>query len=481
MNDRLSRLRRRRFLQTSALFPARSLVQTGSLAGLGLSLPQLLQAETLHQPATARSCIFIVLSGGPGQHETFDPKPQAPAEIRGQYSAIATATPGIQLSEMLPQLAVRTDRYCLVRSMSHGDPVHVTAAHTMLTGQQNGSPANESPMLGSLVSRFRPADVTLPSHVWLHNMKTGTGKVPRYDNGLQHIGQQHAPMRVGYELENPSHPDFRVTQFDPPPDVSAAQLKRRFELLQGLQEGPLASGLLTAPTDRYVEFQQKAFDLVHRPVAREAFELHHESAQMRDRYGRHPLGQYLLMSRRLIEAGVRLVTVTGWPGLAPGETTPTVTQVWDTHDEYYHGNDNMYGNGPYGMKWALPRLDQAVSALLDDLSDRGLLHETLVVAVGEFGRTPRFEGHGRGRGHWPHCYTSLLAGGGVTPGLVYGSSDQQAAFVASGRPVSHADFGATVLTALGIPLNTRYGADGFSMRVSEGSPLTEIFGQDPPN
>ena len=453
----------------------RKLIQAGALAGYGLTLPHLLQAETLSQPASAKSCIFIVLSGGPGQHETFDPKPDAPAEIRGQYKAIATATPGIQLSEMLPQLAVRTDRYCLLRSMSHGDPVHVTAAHTMLTGQPNGTSANESPMLGSLVSRFRPSDVNLPSHIWLHNMKTGTNKVPRYNNGLQHVGQQHAPLRVGYELENPASPDFRVTHFDPPANVSASQLERRFELLQSIQQSERSVQLTTKPTEQYSEFQQKAFELVHRPVARQAFELHHETNATRDRYGRNPLGQYLLMSRRLIESGVRLVTVTGWPGLAPGETTPTVTQVWDTHDEYYSGNDNMYGNGPYGMKWALPRLDQALSALLDDLTDRGLLEETLVVAVGEFGRTPRFEGHGRGRGHWPHCYTSLLAGGGIQPGLVYGSSDQQAAFVASGRPVNHTDFAATVFHALGIPLHTRYGSDGFSMRVNEGTPLTEIF------
>ncbi len=453
----------------------RSLIQTGILTGSGLTLADLLQADVVNPDSSAKSCIFIVLSGGPGQHETFDPKPGAPREIRGQYDAIATATPGVMLSEMLPQLAVRTDRYGLIRTMSHGDPVHVTAAHTMLTGQPNGTPANESPMLGSLVSRFRPSDVNMPSHVWLHNMKTGTNKVPRYDNGLQHIGRQHAPMRVGYELDNPSNPAFRVTQFDPLADVTTSQLEKRFDLLQAMQETGTKHPIAAAPATQYSEFQQKAFDLIHRPVARQAFELQHESNATRDRYGRHPLGQYLLMARRLIESGVRLVTVTGWPGLAPGETTPTVTQVWDTHDEYYHGSDNMYGNGPYGMKWALPRLDQALSALLDDLGDRGLLSDTLVVAVGEFGRTPRFEGEGRGRGHWPHVYSSLLAGGGTKPGLVYGSSDKQAAFVADGRPVNHTDFAATVFHALGVPLHARYGADGLTMRVNEGTPLTDIF------
>ena len=211
------------------------------------------------------------------------------------------------------------------------------------------------------------------------------------------------------------------------------------------------------------------------PAARQAFDLKQEKDAARDRYGRHPLGQYLLMSRRLIEAGVRLVTVTGWPGLAPGETEPTITQVWDTHDTRYKKGDSMYGNGPFGMKWSLPRLDQGVSALLEDLSQRGLLDETLVVMTGEFGRTPKFEGKGSGRGHWPHCYSCLLAGGGIRGGTVYGSSDQQGAYVASGRPIGFEDFGATLFHTLGIAPETRYGRDGFSLRVSPGRPVADLF------
>ena len=450
----------------------RRLIQVGSLGACGIALPELLRA-TERSGGTAKSCIFIVLSGGPGQHETFDPKPDAPAEIRGQYTAISTQTPGVYLSEMLPELAARTDKYCLVRSMSHANPVHVTAAHTMLSGQPDGSPANESPFIGSLVSRFRPSDVNMPSHVWLHNMKTGTNKVPRYNNGLNVLGQQYPPLRIGHELNNPASPDFRVTDFDPPEGLTGAALKNRFGLLQRIEQS--TSALETSGASRYNEFRQKAFELISRSEAKAAFDLSRESQQDRDRYGRHPLGQYLLMARRLVETGVRLVTVTGWPGLAPGETDPTVTQVWDTHDAYYSGKDNMFGNGPYGMKWALPRLDQAVSALLDDLQQRGLLEETLVVAVGEFGRTPRFEGEGRGRGHWPHCYTSLLAGGGIKAGAVYGASDDLAGYVAAGRPVSHSDFAATVFHALGIPRDTRFGADGFSFRVNDGTPLTDVF------
>jgi hypothetical protein len=225
----------------------------------------------------------------------------------------------------------------------------------------------------------------------------------------------------------------------------------------------------------YETFYDRARELVTGPVARNAFDLSQESDDLRDRYGDNPLGQYSLMARRLIEAGVRLVSVTGWPGLAPGETEPTVTQVWDTHDSYYSDGETMFGNGPYGMKWAFPRLDQALSALLDDMHDRGLLDETLVAVVGEFGRTPKFEGKGNGRGHWPHAYTGLLAGGGVQSGLVYGSSDKEGGYVASGRPISHADFGATLFHALGIRPVTRYGPDRFSFRVSNGEPVTELF------
>jgi len=450
----------------------RGLIQVGGLAACGIGLPELLRAAE-RTDGTAKSCIFIVLSGGPGQHETFDPKPDAPAEIRGQYTAVSTQTPGVYLSSMLPGLAARTNKFCLVRSMSHLNPVHVTAAHTMLSGQPDGSSENESPFIGSLVSRFRPSDVNMPSHVWLHNMKTGTNKVPRYSSGLNVLGQQYAPLRIGHELNNPANPDFRVTDFDPLDGLTGAELKNRIDLLHRIEQS--TSVPETSEASRYNEFRQKAFDLISRSEARDAFNLKKESEQDRDRYGRHPLGQYLMMARRLVETGVRLVTVTGWPGLAPGETDPTVTQVWDTHDAYYSGTDNMFGNGPYGMKWALPRLDQAVSALLDDLQQRGLLEETLVVAVGEFGRTPRFEGEGRGRGHWPHCYTSLLAGGGIKAGAVYGASDDLGGYVASGRPISHSDFAATVFHALGIPRDTRFGSDGFSFRVNDGTPLTEIF------
>ena len=452
-------------LDTTFQINRRSLIQTGALGGLGLTLPGLLAAE--ENRASDKSCIFIVMSGGLSHIDTLDPKPLAPRETRGPYDQIATTVPGIQFTEMMPKLATIADRFSLVRSLSHRDTVHVTAAHTMLSGQPNGTPADDSPFIGSLISRFQPSTVNMPSYVWLHNMKTGTNKVPRYNNGLHKIGFEHAPLRIGHELDNPSSPDFQVDHFNPPEGVEGKRLKQRFELLRSL-EGEQRPA-------KWTDLHERARDLVTGSRAREAFDLSREPDSVRDRYGRNPLGQYLLMARRLIEAGVRLVTVTAWPGLAPGETEPTVTQVWDMHDSYYSGNDNMYGNGPYGMRWSAPRLDQALTALITDLDDRGLLDSTFVPVVGEFGRSPKFEGEGRGRGHWPNAYTGLFAGGGVKRGFVYGASDKVGGEVASGRPVSHADIGATIFQTLGIPLEQRYGADGFSFRVSNGAPLNELF------
>jgi hypothetical protein len=440
----------------------------------GLTLPHLLWTRSLaggqRPPAKDRSCIFIVLSGGLSHIDTFDPKPDAPLEIRGAYQTIATRTPGVRFTEMFPLMANCSNLFCLVRSMSHGDGVHVTAAHTMLTGQPDGRRSDDSPMLGSLISKLKPSTANMPSHVWLHNMKTGTNKVPRYNNGLSRLGFDHAPMRVGHELDNPCSPTFRMDHFDLPEDVSAERLGERFGLLRGIE-----STSDKAPADPYEKFRERARDLVGGPDARQAFDLNLEPDRVRDRYGRHPLGQYTLMARRLIEAGVRIVTVTGWPGLAPGETKPTITQVWDMHGDRYRNGDNMYGNSPFGMRWSLPRLDQAVSALLEDLHVRGMLDETLVVLVGEFGRTPLFENKGKGRGHWAPCYSAILAGGGIHAGAVYGSSDQRGAYVSTGRPISHVDFGATVYHALGIPPETRYGPDGFSYRVSDGEPVLELF------
>lgn len=460
------------------LFNRRQLLQVGGLGLLGVSLPKLLWAGDYSNPdprkATADACIFIIASGGPSHLDTFDPKPSAPSEIRGLYDVVRTRTPGTLLADPLPKLADVSNLYCLVRSFSHREVPHVTAAHMLLTGQSDGSRKDNTPLISSLATSMRPSTANMPSNVWLHNMKTGTQKIPRYNSGLDILGYDHAAMRIGYELDNPTSPDFRVRHFDPTEGMTRDRIADRLSLLNRLEppERPLPS---SDEGKRLTAFHERALDIVTSDRARGAFALEQEPEKVRDRYGRHPIGQYCLMARRLVESGVRLVTVTAWPGLAPGETEPTVTQVWDTHGIRYSPGDSMYGNGPFGMKWSLPRLDQGVSALLEDLHQRGMLERTLVVLMSEFGRTPKFENDNRGRGHWPYCFSGLLAGGGVHGGTTYGQSDRIGAYVARGRALSFDDFGATIYNALGIPPETRYGPDSFSLKVSHGEPLREIF------
>jgi hypothetical protein len=218
-------------------------------------------------------------------------------------------------------------------------------------------------------------------------------------------------------------------------------------------------------------FRERAADLVTGPAARRAFDITREPTQVRDRYGRHPLGQNLLMARRLIEAGVRLVNVTAWTGTPPTEKFRNV-QTWDMHGEGA-GLGSIFGRGAFGLGWALPNLDQGVSALLDDLADRGMLASTLVVMVGEFGRSPKVVR--AGRDHWPACYSALLAGGGVRGGMAYGSSDRHGGYVRE-LPVPPEDFSATLFRALGIDPSTRLAADGFTRPASTGTPVEALFG-----
>ena len=463
-------------LKSSSTLNRRSLLQIGSLglAGVGLSglgltglgLPELLRAESA-AGGKRRSCIFIVQYGGASHLDSFDLKPEAPAEIRGPYKPIATAVPGMQICELMPRLASIADRYCLIRSMSHGNPGHDGGMHVCMTGYS--APTEQTPYFGSVLSKINPSAANIPSYVWLQNL---AGDVqPRYLAG-GFLGSAYGPLRVGNDEDNPAAPAFRMTAFDPPPEVPKERLVSRQALLTTL-EG--TEGQTDGPRNRsaggtFRSFQERAFDLVAGPAARRAFDLAHESPAVRDRYGRHPLGQNLLMARRLIEAGVRLVSVTAWAGTPPGEKFRNV-QTWDMHGEG-SGLGSSFGTGAYGLGWALPRVDEAVSALLDDLHQKGLLDETLVVMVGEFGRSPRISYNGRD--HWPACYTGLLAGAGIRGGLVYGASDSQGAYVKD-RPVSPEAFGATLYHALGVPSETRLGPDGFSFRVTNGEPLHEVF------
>ncbi len=306
----------------------------------------------------------------------------------------------------------------------------------------------------------------MPSYVWLQNL-AGDVK-PRYLTG-GFLGAAYSPLRIGTDLDNPSNPAFRVTALSTPADVPAERLHERCQLLRRLEPADRPMRQTPASNNLY-HFQERAVDLITGPDARRAFDLQQEAVTVRDRYGRHPLGQNLLMARRLIEAGVRLVSVTAWTGTPPGEKFRNV-QTWDMHGSGA-GLGSMFGTGAFGLGWALPNLDQGVSALLEDLQTRGLLDSTLVVMVGEFGRSPRISREGRD--HWPACYTALLAGAGIRGGRVYGASDRSGAYVRD-RPVSPENFGATLFHALGVPPETRLGADGFTHTASTGQPILDLF------
>src|SRR5581483_7335453 len=288
---------------------------------------------------------------------------------------------------------------------------------------------------------------------------------PRYLTG-GFLGPAYSPLRIGQDLDNPSAPNFKVTALDPPPEITPRRLHERCQLLADIE--PASSRFLNGSGGSLRRFQERAVELVTGPDARRAFDLDQEPASVRDRYGRYPLGQNLLMARRLIEAGVRLVSVTAWTGLPPGEKFRNV-QTWDMHGG---GLGGIFGAGAFGLGWALPRVDEAVSALLEDLETRGLLDDTLVVMVGEFGRSPNISG--TGRDHWPACYSALLAGAGIKGGRVWGASDSRGGYVKD-RPVSPEDFGATLFHALGVPPETRLGADGFTRPASAGQPILDLF------
>jgi len=451
-------------------------ISVAGLPGVGLlGLPELLAADQTRRDGQnaepAKSCIFIYQYGGLSQLDSWDPKPQAPDGIRGPYKPIATRTPGFQVGELMPRLAELSEKYCVIRSMSHGVPVHNVANEMLLAGRSD--PRKDSPSLGAIVTKLRPTEVNMPSHVWLQ--KFGGGAAPAESAYLTggYLGMGHAPLVLGERHDdNPATPGFVVKAFESASDVSLTRLDARRKLL--LQIDPVIRGnhSVSKPEVTMQQLQEKAFALLHGSESRQAFNVEHESASMRDRYGRHPFGQNLLMARRLIEAGVRLVNVVAWMGLAPNDKFASV-ETWDMHGNAGIG---IFDNGWNGLGWCLPRADASVATLLEDLEDRGLLDSTLVVLVGEFGRTPKISkgGSAIGRDHWANCYSAMLAGAGIKGGTVYGSSDDTAAYVKD-HPVRPEDFSATILHALGIDPATRLSPDGFTLPASTGQVVEGLF------
>jgi hypothetical protein len=383
----------------------------------------------------------------------------------------------MHLSELHPQLAKVTDQFCLIRSMTHPRPInnHFDAMHNLLSGQiveqvKQGVP-DDLPYIGSVVAKHLSSERNLLTNAWL--MKCVGPPVfcaPNIGSG-GYLGSSYAPVFIGAADNHPAMPSFKSPEIFEPTDLDRLQLRRR--LLGSLESDQLGA----EPIGRdWNELRERAFDAMTRPEGRAAFNLQEEPTSVRERYGMHPLGQNLLLARRMVEAGVRFVTVNGWVGPAPGETGGgPPSSSWDMHGGNM-GMGNAFGSGSYGMGFCLPRLDQALSALLTDLKDRGMLDDTLVVAVGEFGRTPVILTQGPpGRQHWPQCFSAIVAGCGIRGGAIYGESDKTGSAPKS-NPVTPQDLHATILHALGVPLNDIGKNTGISRPpYSSGKPVKALF------
>lgn len=443
----------------------RQALAVGGLGVFGLTLPGLLG---LSQSAVAsdrrrgegvgqaKSCILIFAWGGPSQLDTLDLKPDAPAEIRGEFHPIATNVNGIQISEHFPRLAQHADKYAIIRSLTHDDPAHLSSVHHLTTGRHAPRPKSDaeppsrrdSPAIGSVLSHLRPRQDGLPSFItmpWIVSHPAAPGGVAPGQNAGW-LGPGYDPFVV---QGDPNHANFRVPGLTAQADMSGDRMQARRNLLQRID----TLGTVASHTN---DFHERAFNLLTSRQAQNAFRVEQESPRVRDRYGRNIHGQCLLMARRLIEAGVRLVCI-NWH--------QDNQNFWDTHGNNFNRLKNDL----------MPPTDLGVSALLEDLQQRGLLEETLVVWVGEFGRRPDISRGNAGREHWPFCYSGFLAGGGIRGGMVYGQSDRRAAYP-SENPVSPADLTATIYHALGIPAETAlHDRQNRPIRITEGNPVMGLF------
>lgn len=442
------RISRRRWLQVSSIgwlgtslggsFASR----TASASGAQRSLPPI------------KSCIIVFHYGGPSQFETYDPKPEAPRGIRGEYATISTAVPGVAIGEYLPRVAKIMDRLTVIRSMHHPMRNHNAAAAEVFTGRTPAGgdlelladEARSFPTLGSSVMfGLGERAHTLP-FVALPYTIQNVVQLPGQTPGV--LGSVYDRFQV---TGDPNSPDFRIAALQPPPGRPTLDLVSRKELLHQLDQMPPVGA-----TTQMRTYQQRALELVSSDAVRRSFDLSREEAKLRDRYGRHLLGQSLLLARRLVESGVNFVTV--FDGRTNGQDAN-----WDSHLNIFPRHRQL-----------IPPADEGFSALIEDLEVRGLLASTLVVVMAEFGRTPKINGNA-GRDHWPDCYSILLAGGGLRGGVVYGASDKIGAYP-DRDPVSPADLAATILWRFGIDPNIEiHDPTNRPFRLAEGQPLAPLF------
>ena len=427
----------------------REYLRIGSLGLFGLNLRDLLRAVGTHPTQSPKSngvsCILLWLSGGISQLDSFDPKPDAPREIRGEFGTIPTDTPGIHFVEHLPRLAKMTKKFSLVRSMTHNQGTHGLADQLVTSGYAP-TPSGVGvryPSQGSIVSWATGYRDGIPPYVYIGDVG-GPDKFRKRDAlNAGVLGAEHNPLEVGTKANDP---DFSVKDIALPEGVDFERLDNRRQMLETFDRWHRKSETRLASLAEVDGYYEKAFSLVTSPHAKKAFDLSQEPDPLRDAYGRTIFGQSCLLARRLIEAGVRYVTV-GMPG-------------WDTHTDNFRDLKNKL----------LPVLDMAYAALLQDLEDRGLTDSTLVICMGEFGRTPKINPQA-GRDHWPATQAFTLGGGGIKTGVILGETSGRSEFPAE-RPLSVQDFGATVYHALGIPMTLEY-------RTSEDRPIVVLKGGEP--
>ncbi|HLY12539.1 MAG TPA: DUF1501 domain-containing protein [Planctomycetota bacterium] len=437
----------------------RTFVRAGMLGAAGLAMSDLLRIEAQESAPAKRATSVIILwmRGGPSQHETWDPKPQAPAEIRGAFRDIPTAVPGIRLCELLPQSARLMKKWSIIRSLTHEDAGHSSGDQLCFTGYPSGPNPdhNIAPSCGSVVSRqLGHANPKLPSYVMIPSL------VPGADAGW--LGPAYRPFET---QADPAHDGpFSVPNLQAPQGLSVSRLDDRKSLLEsfdGLRRSMDQSGQM----DAMDAFNRRAWDIITGPEARAAFDLDAEPAKIRERYGFMPeykapapdrcgvpaWSQRMLLARRLVEAGVRLVTVD--------------VRWWDTH---FEGVETMRDG-------FLPRWDRAYTALIEDLDQRGLLETTMVVAWGEFGRSPQMNNRA-GRDHWPHVFSAAVAGGGIQGGRVVGASDDKGGYPKE-NPKTPQDVLATIYRHVGVDVNAEYLDHTGRPRpvLPSGKPVDELF------
>jgi hypothetical protein len=462
----------------------REWLRVGGLSAFGLSLTDLLRAAETRSPAfqtnsklasslgstfgKAKNVIYLWLQGGPPQHETFDPKPDAPAEIRGEFKPIATNVPGIRFCELLPRTARYADKLAVVRSLSTRDDNHDVSGYWLLTGYPYGPGSARQikpvdwPYFGSIVKMLKPSQ-KLPAltSVWIPDLMRLNDNVTPAGQTAGFLGRTWEPERF---IGDPAAPDYHIEGMDFVGDMTRVRVDRRHDLLKQLDRHFEKAGG-SGSVEAWDRLSQNAFDLVTSGAARTAFDLGKESDKTRDRYGRQTWGQSVLLARRLIEAGVRLVHV-NW-AREPGDSAVD-NPMWDTHAQ----------NADRLQDYLCPQFDVSFAALMDDLTERGLLAETLVVVIGEFGRTPRINKLG-GRDHWGHVFSFAMAGAGIRGGQVIGASDKNGAYPTT-DPIHGGDLTATIFHLLGIDPGGMFKdkADR-PHHITEGKPIVAMLGNAP--